>query len=133
VSIQRRRYSQEFGEQLVEEVIRFSKPMTQVAREYGMSPQSLRNWVHKHHATHDTDHADAGADAKKTGREQQQVAELQEFTAEVAFLKQRPGTSRGIPVVAKYEFIDSCIGADTPYWLIVNMCAWCGGVSRSGF
>lgn len=34
--------------------------------------------------------------------------------------------------MAKYEFIDSCIGADAPYWTILNMCAWLE-VSRSGF
>lgn len=87
MSIQRRRYSQEFKDQLVEEVIRFSKPIAQVAREYRISPQSLRNWVHQYRATHDTDDPGAGADAKKTVREQQLEAELQELKAEVAFLK----------------------------------------------
>ena len=38
-----RQYTQEFKDQLVEEVIEFSKPIAQVAREYGIAAQSLGN------------------------------------------------------------------------------------------
>lgn len=45
MSTPRRRYTQEFKDQLVQEVIEFSKPIAEVAREYGIAAQSLGNWV----------------------------------------------------------------------------------------
>ena len=43
----RSRYAREFKEWLVEEVLKFSKPIADVAREYGIAAQSLGNWVSK--------------------------------------------------------------------------------------
>ena len=45
MSTPRRRYTQKFKDQLVQEVIEFSKPIAEVAREYGVAAQSLGNWV----------------------------------------------------------------------------------------
>lgn len=88
MSTPRRRYTQEFKDQLVEEVIKFSKPIAQVAREYGIAPQSLGNWVEKYRQSHDQQDHDPGAGAAgKTAREQALEREVQELKAELAFVK----------------------------------------------
>jgi|SRR5690625_1209607 len=87
MSSSRRRYTQEFKDQLVEEVLEFSKPIAQVAREYGIVAQSLGNWVKKYRETHG-DEAGPDATAKGiTAREQALEREVQELKAELSFVK----------------------------------------------
>lgn len=46
------KFSPEFKTQLVREVIDNSRTVASVAREYGVGPETLRNWVKKYRATH---------------------------------------------------------------------------------
>ena len=87
MSSSRRRYTQEFKDQLVEEVIEFSKPIAEVAREYGIAAQSLGNWVRKYRATHGAEAGEDAAAKGATAREQALEREVQELKAELSFVK----------------------------------------------
>ena len=81
----RRRFSQEFKDELCQEVIATSKPIRSVAEAYGVGPETLRNWLVKYRQTH------AGTEAELTLSERARLKELerevQELRAETAFLK----------------------------------------------
>jgi len=87
MSTPQRRYTQEFKDQLVEEVIEFSKPIAQVAREYGIAAQSLGNWVKKYRETHGETAGDDAAAKGATAREQALEREVQQLKAELSFVK----------------------------------------------
>ena len=44
------KFSPEFKKQLVGEVVKGNRKIAHVAREYGVGPETLRNWVKKHRA-----------------------------------------------------------------------------------
>lgn len=46
------KYSDEFKEQIVAEVIEKSRPVSEVAKSYGLVPQTVGNWVNKWRRTH---------------------------------------------------------------------------------
>ena len=46
------RYSAEFKEQVVLEIVQSSRPVTEVARSYGLVPQTVGNWVAKWRKEH---------------------------------------------------------------------------------
>ena len=48
----RRRFSQEFKDELCQEVIATSKPIKEVAVAYGVGPETLRNWLIKYRDAH---------------------------------------------------------------------------------
>ncbi len=81
----RRRFSQEFKDELCQEVIATSKPIRSVAEAYGVGPETLRNWLVKYRQTH------AGTETELTLSERARLKELerevQELRAETAFLK----------------------------------------------
>lgn len=85
VSSSRRRFSQEFKDELCREVVDSSKPIVDVARAYGVGPETLRRWVHKYRETH------GGTDTEVTVSERARLKELErevsELRAEAAFLK----------------------------------------------
>jgi transposase len=78
----RRRFSQEFKDELCQEVISTSKPIREVAEPYGVGPETLRNWL--------TKYRDANG-----GTEEDLERENQDLRAETAFLKKPALTSRG--------------------------------------
>ena len=43
----RKRFTQEFKDELCREVINTSKPIKDVATAYGVGPETLRNWLVK--------------------------------------------------------------------------------------
>ena len=90
MSTPRRRYTQEFKDQLVQEVIEFSKPIAEVAREYGIAAQSLGNWVKKYRETHGDEAAEDATAKDATAREQALEREVQELKAELSFVKKQP-------------------------------------------
>jgi transposase-like protein len=47
MSATRRRFAQEFKDELCREVISTSKPIKEFADAYGVGPETLRNWLHK--------------------------------------------------------------------------------------
>ena len=44
----RRKFTQEFKDELCREAINTSKPIKDVATAYGVGPETLRNWLNKH-------------------------------------------------------------------------------------
>ena len=81
----RRRFSQEFKDELCQEVIATSKSIEEVAVAYGVGPETLRNWLNKYRDAH------GGAEAELTGTERARLKELErensDLRAETAFLK----------------------------------------------
>jgi transposase len=81
----RRRFSQEFKDELCQEVISTSKPIKDVAAAYGVGAETLRNWLIKYRD------ANGGSETELTVSERVRLKELerenQELKAETAFLK----------------------------------------------
>jgi len=85
VSVSRRRFTQEFKDELCREVISTSKPIKDVAVAYGVGPETLRNWLIKYRETN------GGTETELTVSERVRLKELerenQELRAQTAFLK----------------------------------------------
>jgi transposase len=85
MSASRRRFTQEFKDDLAREVIDSSKPIVDVAKSYGVGAETLRRWVMKYRETH------GGTETELTVSERARLKELerenQELRAETAFLK----------------------------------------------
>ena len=80
------KYSAEFEEQVVLEIVQKSRPIAEVARSYGLVAQTVGNWV----AGWRREHPDLGVDAV-TAEEHAEIkrlkAELREARMENEFLK----------------------------------------------
>ena len=85
MSVSRRRFTQEFKDELCREVISTSKPIKDVAVAYGVGPETLRNWLVKYRE------ANGGTETELTVTERARLKALerenQELRAETAFLK----------------------------------------------
>jgi len=81
----RRKFTQEFKDELCREVINTSKPIKDVAEAYRVGPETLRNWLIKHRE------ANGGTETELTVPERARLKELerevQELKAEAQFLK----------------------------------------------
>ncbi|GAA1546704.1 hypothetical protein GCM10009691_21440 [Brevibacterium picturae] len=81
----RRRFSQEFKDELCQEVISTSKPIRSVAEAYGVGAETLRNWMRKYREAH------GSTEEELTVSERARLKELErenhELRAETAFLK----------------------------------------------
>ena len=81
----RRRFSQEFKDELCLEVISTSRPIKDVADAYGVGAETLRRWLLKYREEH------GGTEEELTVPERARLKELerenQELRAEMAFLK----------------------------------------------
>lgn len=79
-----RRFSQEFKDELCQEVIATSKTIKEVAVAYGVGSETLRNWLNKYREAN-------GAEAELTLSERARLKELErvvaDLRAETAFLK----------------------------------------------
>lgn len=80
----RRRFSQEFKDELCQEVISTSKPIRSVAEAYGVGAETLRNWMRKYREAH------GSTEEELTVSERARLKELErenhELRAETAFL-----------------------------------------------
>ena len=85
MSATRRRFAQEFKDELCREVISTSKPIKDVADAYGVGTETLRNWLIKYRD------ANGGTETELTVPERARLKELerevQELKAEAQFLK----------------------------------------------
>jgi transposase len=85
MSVSRRRFTQEFKDELCREVISTSKPIKDVAVAYGVGPETLRNWLVKYRE------ANGGTETELTVTERARLKALegenQKLRAETAFLK----------------------------------------------
>jgi len=81
----RRRFTQEFKDELCLEVIATSRPIRGVAESYGVGTETLRNWLIKYREAH------GGTETELTAPERARLKELerenQDLRAETAFLK----------------------------------------------
>lgn len=94
MSSTRRRFSQEFKDELCREVIDTVKPIKTVATEYGVGAETLRNWLKKYKETHGAE-TEPELNVSERARLKELERENQELKAEAAFLKRRPHTSQG--------------------------------------
>ena len=80
----RRRFSQEFKDELCQEVTATSKTVKEVAVAYGVGPETLRNWLNKYRDAH------GGAETELMLSERARLKELErensDLRAETAFL-----------------------------------------------
>ena len=85
VTTSRRRFSQEFKDELCQEVISTSKSIKDVAVAYGVGPETLRNWLNKYRG------ANGGTQDELTLTERARLKVLErensELRAEASFLK----------------------------------------------
>ena len=89
----RRKFSQEFRDELCREVISTSKPIRDVAEAYGIGTETLRHWLIKYRD------ANGGTETELTIPERARLKELerevQELKAEAQFLKKAALDSTG--------------------------------------
>ena len=84
MSASRRRFSQDFKDELCREVISTSKSIKDVATAYGVGPETLRNWLNKYKATYVPEEA---LNVSERARLKELEREVSELKAEAAFLK----------------------------------------------
>ncbi len=85
MSASRRRFSQEFKDELCQEVITTSKTIKDVAVAYGVGPETLRNWLNKYRQAHGGTETEVTLDERARHKELER--ENSELRAETAFLK----------------------------------------------
>jgi|AntAceMinimDraft_12_1070368.scaffolds.fasta_scaffold263648_1 transposase len=85
MSVPSRKFSKEFKDELVREVIDTSKPIVDVAKAYGVGAETLRRWVIKYRESHGETEVELSVPdrARLKGLER----ENQDLRAEMAFLK----------------------------------------------
>ena len=121
------KYSEEFKEQVVREVIEKERTISSVASSSDLVPQTVGNWVARYRKEHATDQ-----DRKKAS----ESAEIAKLRAENRELRQEnelgEKSSRllrqGTTVTERYELINREEGS----YPTSSMCRW-AGVSRSGY
>ena len=121
------KYSEEFKEQVVREVIDKERTISSAAFSYDLVPQTVGNWVARYRKEHATDQ-----DRKKAS----ESAEIAKLRAENRELRQEnelgEKSSRllrqGTTVTERYELINREEG----HYPTSSMCRW-AGVSRSGY
>lgn len=80
------KFDEDFKVQVVREVIDKSRPVTEVAKSYGLVPQTVGNWVAKYRR----EHPEAGmenASAEESAEIRRLKNELRESRMEIEFLK----------------------------------------------
>ncbi|MFE3547031.1 IS3 family transposase [Nocardia sp. NPDC059177] len=121
-----RQFSPEFRETAAREVVEKSRPIEDVARDCGVTGQTIRNWVKEFRAAHAADSELSISERARLKELERRVRELEE---ENRFLGKIGGLLREeAPVTVKYAFIASEEGNHS----VVSMCRW-AKVSRSGF
>ncbi|MBF6216439.1 IS3 family transposase [Nocardia puris] len=121
-----RQFSPEFRETAAREVVEKSRPVADVARDCGVTDQTIRNWVKQFQRTHA---ADTGLSLPERARLKELERRVKELEEENRFLGKSGGLLREeAPVTVKYAFIASEEGNHS----VVDMCRW-AEVSRSGF
>lgn len=87
MSATRRRFSQEFKDELCREVITTSKAVKTVAEEYGVGAETLRGWLKKYRAEHAAGEPEGELTLDERARLRELERENRELRAEAAFLK----------------------------------------------
>ncbi|MDO3651313.1 IS3 family transposase [Nocardia mangyaensis] len=122
-----RHFSAEFRDTAAREVVERSRAVEDVARDCGVTGQTIRNWVKDFRAAHTS--ADAGLSISERARLKELERRVRELEEENRFLGKSGGLLREeAPVTAKYAFIASEEGSHA----VAPMCRW-AKVSRSGY
>lgn len=82
----RSKFDEEFKIQVVREVIDRSRPIVEVAKSYGLVPQTVGNWVAKYRREHPEPGME-NASSEESAEIQRLKKELRESRMEVEFLK----------------------------------------------
>ena len=99
------KYSEEFKQQVVLEVIEKSRTISEVAKSYGLVPQTVGNWVNKWRKTHSGIEGEEMT-AAQLAEYKKIKAELREARMEIDFLKKSGGLLRtGVSVKTRYAYI----------------------------
>ena len=80
------RFSSELKEQVVLEVVEKDRTIAEVARSYGLVPQTVGNWVKKWRKDH-PEAVDVEASSEQSAENRRLRAELREARMEIEFLK----------------------------------------------
>ncbi|MFJ9953668.1 transposase [Kitasatospora sp. NPDC091207] len=88
-------YSPEFREEAVQLALKSSKPVSHVARELDVHPETLRSWVRRYEHEHGNQAGPLEIDERARLKELER--RNRELEMEVAFLKKPQRTSRRIP------------------------------------
>ena len=122
----RAKYSGEFKEQVVLEVIEKGRSVTEVASSYDLVPQTVRNWIGKYRWEHATEEdSRAVLESAEIARLGNEVRGLRQGCE---FLKSSGLFREGTAVSQRYELINREEGR----YPIASMCRWVG-VSKSGY
>lgn len=84
---QRKSYSPEYREEAVRLVLETSRPIAQVARELGVNPYTLNNWVNAYRRAHAQDDVEAPLTVSERARLRELEREARELRMENEFLK----------------------------------------------
>ncbi len=82
MAVQRRKFTPEFKAEAVRSVIDGSRPIADVAREYGLVAQTLGNWVNEYRREH------AGDEPELTGTEREELERLRKEIRELRMEKE---------------------------------------------
>ncbi|MEW2508498.1 IS3 family transposase [Amycolatopsis sp. NPDC047767] len=123
----RRKFSPEFRDEAVKMVANGDRPIAQVARELGINPGTLGNWVAAYRKENPVDEEPLSVSERARLRELER--ENRELKTRNEFLGKSCGLLRpGVSVSTKFAFIDG----EKDNFPISKMCAWLG-VSRAGY
>ena len=99
------RFSSELKEQVVLEVVEKDRTIAEVARSYGLVPQTVGNWVKKWRKDH-PESVDSEVGAEQSAESRRLRAELREARSGEASSEKSSFLLRaGVPVTARYAFI----------------------------
>ena len=94
--------SSELKEQVVLEVVEKDRTIAEVARSYGLVPQTVGNWVKKWRKDH-PESVDSEVGAEQSAESRRLRAELREARMEIELLKKSGFLLRaGVPVTTRY-------------------------------
>ena len=110
------RFSSELKEQVVLEVVEKDRTIAEVARSYGLVPQTVGNWVKKWRKDH-PESVDSEVGAEQSAENRRLRAELREARMEIEFLKKAA----------------SFLRAGVPVWLELNKMAFWGQLLRDSW
>ena len=96
------RFGSEFKEQVVREVVEKDRTIAEVARSYGLVPQTVGNWVKRWRKDH-PEPADAEASSEQEAENRRLRAWLREARMEIELREKRlPFYAQRVPVGARY-------------------------------
>ena len=119
------KYSEEFKQQVVLEVVEKSRTISEVAKSYGLVPQTVGNWVNKWRKTHSGIEGEEMT-AAQLAEYKKIKAELREARTGDRFLEKSGGLLRaGISIKTRYAYIHRQ-GRQPPRNLCdVSLSGWC--------